>query len=139
VLVLAGLLGACLWQGFPVPVAGPPASGALNTARAFKEVSVEDFDTLRAGTNIVLLDVRTPREFAAGHIPGAINLDWNAADFAARAAKLDASKTYLVNCATGRRSALACDQMVRTLGLTNCVNLQGGFRAWSKAGKPVAK
>ena len=40
------------------------------------------FDKLRQQTNTVVLDVRTPKEFAAGHIPGATNIDWNGADFA---------------------------------------------------------
>ena len=108
-------------------------------ARTFKDASVEDFEKLSAVKNVVLLDVRTPPEFAVGHIPGATNLDWSASDFEQKVSKLDRSKTYLVSCASGRRSALACDKMVSRLGFTNCVNLAGGFKAWQKAGKPVAK
>jgi rhodanese-related sulfurtransferase len=104
----------------------------------FKNIGVEQFDKLRQQTNIVVLDVRTPKEFAAGHIPGATNIDWNGADFAKRAAALDKSKTYLVHCAVGGRSAKASDKMA-ALQFTNVYNLEGGMKAWEKAGKPVAK
>jgi rhodanese-related sulfurtransferase len=76
------------------------------------------------------------RGFEAGHIPGAVNLDINGPDFQERAAKLDKSKTYLVHCAAGGRSARACNAMDK-LSFTNLVNLEPGFNAWKKAGKPV--
>ena len=104
----------------------------------FKNVGVDQFDKLRQQTNAVVLDVRTPKEFAAGHIPGAVNIDWNAADFGKKAAELDKSKTYLVHCAVGGRSAKASDKMT-ALQLTNVYNLEGGMKAWEKAGKPVEK
>lgn len=104
----------------------------------FKNIDVEEFDKLRQQTNSVVLDVRTPREFAAGHIPGATNIDWNGADFAKRVSALDRSKTYLVNCAVGVRSAKASDKML-SLQFTNVYNLDGGIKAWRKAGKPVRR
>jgi rhodanese-related sulfurtransferase len=104
----------------------------------FKNVGVDQFDKLRQQTNTVVLDVRTPKEFAAGHIPGAVNVDWNAADFAAKASALDKSKTYLVHCAVGGRSAKASDKMT-ALQFTDVYNLEGGIKAWEKAGKPVEK
>jgi phage shock protein E len=104
----------------------------------FKNIGVEQFDKLRQQTNAVVLDVRTPKEFTAGHIPGATNIDWNGADFAKRAATLDKSKTYLVHCAVGGRSAKASEQM-SALQFTNVYNLEGGMKAWEKAGKPVTK
>jgi len=104
----------------------------------FKNVGVDQFDKLRQQTNAVVLDVRTPKEFAAGHIAGAVNIDWNAADFASKAGALDKSKTYLVHCAVGGRSAKASDKMT-ALQFTNVYNLEGGMKAWEKAGKPVEK
>jgi rhodanese-related sulfurtransferase len=103
-----------------------------------KNVGVEEFDKLRQEKNTVVLDVRTEKEFKAGHIAGAVNLDYNAPDFQAKVAKLDKSKTYLVHCAAGRRSAGACAIMDK-IAFTNLVNLEPGFRAWEKAGKPVEK
>ena len=86
----------------------------------------------------VILDVRTPGEFSAGHIPGAVNLDYNAPDFQEKAAALDKSKTYLVHCAAGVRSARACEKLIH-LDFPNLYNLPGGFKAWAKAGQPVEK
>jgi rhodanese-related sulfurtransferase len=103
-----------------------------------RNVTVEQFDTLRRGTNTVVLDVRTQAEFAEGHLDGAVLLDYRAADFAEKVAKLDKSKQYLVHCAAGGRSARACAKM-ETLGFTNLVNLEGGLGAWTDAGKPVVK
>jgi rhodanese-related sulfurtransferase len=86
----------------------------------------------------VILDVRTPEEFQAGHIPGAVNLDVNASDFQTKAALLDRIKIYLVQCASGVHNARACDKL-NQLDFPNRYNLPGGFRAWAKAGKPVEK
>jgi rhodanese-related sulfurtransferase len=108
-------------------------------AAAFRNVSVEEFDRLRADKNTVVLDVRTDKEVATGRLPGAVHLDWNGPDFAKEAAKLDPAKTYLVYCAAGGRSASACKLLSGQLGFKNCVNLQGGITAWKKAAKPVEK
>ena len=103
-----------------------------------RNVGVEEFDKLRANRNHVVLDVRTPEEFAKGHIPGAINLDYKAADFEKKVAELDKSKTYLVHCAGGVRSAKACVILDKS-AFAHVVNLEPGFKAWENAGKPVEK
>jgi protein disulfide-isomerase len=105
---------------------------------AYKNLSVEDFALMAADKRNVILDVRTAEEFQAGHIPRAVNLDVSASDFQAKAALLDRSKVYLVHCATGVRSARACDKL-NQLDFPSLYNLPGGFRAWAKAGKPVEK
>jgi rhodanese-related sulfurtransferase len=105
---------------------------------AYKNLSVEEFARMADDKQNVILDVRTPEEFQAGHIPGAVNLDVTASDFQAKAALLARSKIYLVHCASGVRSARACDKL-NQLDFLNLYNLPGGFRAWSKAGKPVEK
>jgi len=72
---------------------------------------IENVDVNKAATllesnkDIVVLDVRTPEEFGSERIAGAINVDFRAADFAEKLAKLDKNKTYLVHCAAGGRSA----------------------------------
>lgn len=104
----------------------------------FKNVSVEQFDKLRADPKNVVLDVRTKKEYDGGHIPGAVLIDWNSPDFEKEVAKLDKSKTYLVHCAGGVRSVKACNLMGK-LQFTNCYNLEPGFRDWEKAGKAVEK
>ena len=59
----------------------------------------------------VVIDVRTPSEFAAQHIKGAQNIDVEAGDFGTRIASLDKAGKYLVYCHSGRRSAIAAQQM----------------------------
>jgi rhodanese-related sulfurtransferase len=64
-----------------------------------------------------VVDVRTPSEYAAGHIAGAINVDVESGAFSDAIAGLDKSKTYLVYCHSGRRSGIASEQM-RAAGFT---------------------
>ena len=105
-----------------------------------ENIKPEQFDALRkADTNsTVVLDVRTKKEYQEGHIPGSVLIDFNAEDFEQQVAKLDKSKTYLVHCASGGRSARACKKMDK-LGFQKLYNLEGGMGAWEKAGKPVKK
>ena len=105
---------------------------------AVKNVGVEEFAKMRDSKTNVVLDVRTKAEYDAGHMPGAVLIDFNAEDFEKKLAALDKNKTYLVHCAAGGRSAKACDKMSK-MNFSSLVNLQGGFRAWEKAGKPVEK
>ena len=115
------------------------ATGAMPApSAAFKDLSVEEFGGMAGDKQNVILDVRTPEEFQAGHIPGAVNLDVSASDFQTKAGLLDRSKTYLVHCASGVRSVRACEKLVQ-LDFPILYNLPGGFRAWAKAGKPVEK
>lgn len=108
------------------------------TTTVVKRVNVEEYDKLRANTNHVILDVRSAAEFEKGHVPGAVNLDISSTQFADKAAALDKSKTYLVNCAVGMRSARACKKL-ESMGFTNLFDLAPGFDGWKKAGKPVQK
>lgn len=103
-----------------------------------KNVDVAQFEKLRKEPNAVVLDVRTKKEFEAGHIPGATNLDVNAPDFEQQVSKLDKNKTYLVHCAAGRRSLKAANKMAE-LKFRNLVNLEGGYTAWEKAGNKGEK
>jgi hypothetical protein len=73
----------------------------------------------------VLLDVRTPAEFNAGHIAGASNIDFENQLFAEEIKKLDPTKTYFVYCRSGNRSGLAVSLM-KTQGFTHLVDLKGG-------------
>jgi rhodanese-related sulfurtransferase len=107
-------------------------------APAIKKVGVDEFEKLWKEKTNVVLDVRTPGEFANGHIPGAVNIDVKSPDFAKKTAELDKDKTYLVHCAAGVRSARACD-MLAAKGFKSLVDLSPGFTGWEKAGKPVEK
>jgi phage shock protein E len=125
------LLGEISFSSDPKPAAARKAS-------VIKNVGVEEFERLHKGNKTVTLDVRTAEEFARGHLPGAVNIDWNRKDFTEKVAALDKSQTYLLHCAAGVRSAKACERMSK-LNFTNLYNLEGGFKAWEAAGKPVEK
>lgn len=73
----------------------------------------------------VLLDVRTPSEYAEGHLKSAINIDFYNATFTDEIAKLDKSKTYFVYCRSGNRSGKAVAQM-RKAGFEHLYDLDGG-------------
>ncbi len=124
----------------PAAPAKPPAEAPLSPdpgqKLAYRNVGVEEFAKLRETAGSVVLDVRTAKEFKAGHIPGSVNLDFHASDFKEKLEALDKRKTYLVHCAAGVRSAKACGLM-GTIEFKNLVNLEGGFRAWEAKGKPV--
>jgi phage shock protein E len=116
----------------------PATTGMAADPAACKNLSVDEFARMAADKQNVILDVRTAREFSAGHIPGAMNLDVNAPDFQKKAVALDKRRTYLVHCATGVRSVRACEKL-NHLDFSSLYNLPGGFKAWVKAGKPVEK
>ena len=123
---------------FVLVIFGCLASALIAADQKFKNIGVDEFDKLRKQTNTIVLDVRTPKEFVAGHISGATNIDWYASDFEKKVSGLDKSKTWLVHCAAGVRSAKAADKLTG-LRFTNVYNLEGGMKAWEKAGKPVEK
>ena len=83
----------------------------------------------------VVIDVRTPAEFADGHVAGARNIDVEAGDFAARISSLDKTASYLVYCRTGRRSAIAADEMAGA-GFADIVD-GGGIADLVAAGAPI--
>jgi Rhodanese-related sulfurtransferase len=102
-----------------------------------KDVTPDEAEKLlKENPKIVVLDVRTPEEFAKGHIAGAKNVDFLAGDVAKQAPKLDPQTPILVHCAAGGRSGqslpLLKDKQV-------VYHLKDGFKAWEKAGKPVEK
>jgi len=82
--------------------------------------------------------VRTPEEFAGGHIADAINIDSYASTFRDELSKLDRNKTYLIYCHSGARSGEALDIM-EELDFQEAYSISGGITAWQAAGLPVAK
>ncbi len=89
--------------------------------------------------DIQVLDVRTPAEYAEGHLKDAIRVTWGEDDFEKQAkAALDLKRPVLVYCRSGRRSTAATESLQK-LGFKNLKNLEGGIVAWQKAGKTVIK
>jgi rhodanese-related sulfurtransferase len=85
---------------------------------------------------VVILDVRTPGEFATGHLENAINVDFNSGSFVDELEKLDKSRTYIIYCRSGSRSLMALYKMGE-LGFLRVYNITGGINAWIKKGFPV--
>lgn len=83
-----------------------------------------------------LVDVRTPGEFAKGHIAGSINNDWLEDGFLQRAGSLDKSRPVLLYCAAGGRSEEALAAM-KEAGFTDVVDLREGFNGWKREGLPA--
>jgi rhodanese-related sulfurtransferase len=106
---------------------------ACSTDSAAQKVSPKEFSEVIADPSIVILDVRTPQEFAEGHIAGAINIDFQSANFEQEISKLDASKTYAVYCRSSSRSGDAVKVMAKA-GFTNMYDMDGGTIEWQSAG-----
>ena len=88
--------------------------------------------------NFLILDIRTPEEYAEGHLAGAVDLDFYAETFRESLAKLDRAGRYLVYCRSGARTKKAMEIMVE-LGFQEIYILAGGLNSWLAAGLPVVK
>ena len=110
---------------------------AAREAGGFQEINAAHFNKHRS-EGAVVLDVRSPEEFAKGHVPGAVNIDINAPGFATKVADFDKSKPILVNCHAGSRGAIASVELAK-LGFKTVCNLEGGLAAWAKAGNEPEK
>lgn len=85
----------------------------------------------QAGT---LIDVRTPEEYAQGHLANAVNADFNhQTQFEAYLDTLDKDKPYLIYCRSGNRSGQAL-KLMEAKGFTHVINLDGGIQSWQAAG-----
>lgn len=104
--------------------------GLFKTHKKYQDIPPADFKKkMNEPAGVVILDVRTPAEFASGSIPGAVNVNLMGADFDKKIARLDKSKTYLVYCRSGNRSGQACQHMAEN-GFEKLFNLSGGLMRW---------
>lgn len=101
---------------------------------AHKEIGPEDLAAMLKQGSAVLVDVREPDEFAGGHIAGAINLPLSG--FSPGALPAAAGKTIVLQCAGGKRSAMALDRCASVQPAVD-THLAGGIGAWKAAGFPV--
>ncbi len=101
-------------------------------------VEARDMILARQGdADFVLLDIRTPEEFAAEHLEGAVEINYRAPTFGAELDQLDKGKTYLIYCRTGHRTGMA-GTMMRAKGFARVYNMLGGITRWKTEGLPVA-
>lgn len=106
-------------------------SGASHENSKMVDLNVEEFKTKMNDPNVILLDVRTPKETAQGIIQNAMLLDIKQKDFRTKIQALDKEKTILVYCKSGGRSVKAC-RILEENGFDKIYNLEGGYTAWSK-------
>lgn len=101
-------------------------------------LDVYEFQTLVDSPGTVVIDVRTPQEYAEGHLANAINIDVSSDTFAQRIDELDRDVTYAIYCRSGNRSQDAVDRM-KSAGFGSLAHLEGGIEAWADAGLPVVR
>ncbi len=120
-----------LLTGGPTQAGAPSGDVTIPQAQALLQQKSGQSD-------FVILDVRTPEEFAEGHLANAVNINVLATSFTAQVTALDRTKTYLVYCRTGHRSVQASGAM-RQLGFSSVFNMVGGIVAWQAKGLPVTR
>ncbi|MBA7478960.1 Thiosulfate sulfurtransferase GlpE [subsurface metagenome] len=127
-IIVTVLVGGCLGEG-PAPddriirTIPPAEASAL-------------IEEMEGDPGFVVIDARRPDEFAAGYIPGAINID--SAHFSEHLASLDQDGTYLICCRRGGRSA-GVRELMREAGFREVYDIEGGMNAWQAAGLPVVR
>ncbi len=122
--------GAALAPSFVSPLSLSPYSDITpRLANSFLMLS---------SVQIRFIDVRTPAEYAAGHVPSATNINYSASNFKEKISLLDRSDRYTVYCKSGYRSNLARNIM-KELGFKYVFNITDGYDAWVAAGLPIEK
>ena len=112
----------------PISVLEQPAGAPISVA--------ELADRIEAGSPPLVLDVRSRREYAQGHIPGAINIPHD--ELSSRRGELPGAKSeeIVVHCHSGKRAQLA-EEMLREIGFSNVRDLLGHWQEWQAARLPV--
>ena len=93
--------------------------------------AIEAAKILKNNPEAVVLDIRTPKEYAEGHIPDAINIDYKADSFQSELEKLDRDTTYLMHCRSGRRSANSLE-IFEKLGFRHVIHMDDGILGWQE-------
>lgn len=114
------------------------AQTAQSAGSTIKVVSPAAFNTLYQTTKTkkLLLDVRTPAEYAKGRLENAVLLDILRDDFMDAIKRLDNTQPVFVYCAVGGRSADAAE-MLQKVGFKTIYDMDGGLKAWQKQNLPV--
>lgn len=139
-LVAVGALGiaACGGDDDDSGAASEPATESEASAPAFGLVSPQEALELSGDPDVVVIDVRTPEEFAEGHIDGAVMIDFYADTFDDELAALDPDETYLLYCRSGNRSGQTAAQM-QQLGFDQVYDMDGGVVAYGGQGLPLVR
>jgi rhodanese-related sulfurtransferase len=115
---------------------GPPVAAA--TDASLRTIAPGDFATVLSDTaGITVIDVRTPMEFEGPRLAGAVNVDFEGGAFEQGMAAFDRDAPIAIYCRSGNRSGQAMS-ILRSMGFTDVVDLEGGIIAWADAGLPIA-
>ena len=116
-----------------------PLKKLFKSMLPFPSLSVSEFEAfLQSTPDVQLIDVRTPLEYAEGHLPGSTNMDVMAPDFLPRAqTQLDANRPVAVYCRSGARSKQAAMFLARLK--LQVTDLDSGFLGWAASGREVEK
>lgn len=132
-LMLGGLGGNDSGGGTAAATPTPRASGAVVVAAPLPADIDPAAAAVRWESGAVLLDVREPSEWNAGHVPGAEHIPLD--ELAARVDELPADTEILVICRSGNRSQQGRD-ILAAAGVEQVTSVNGGVRAWRDAGLP---
>lgn len=130
ILLVGSLIsaGVVYWR---LPPSETPV--ATQTMVALDTVRPDTFASFIRNQAPILIDVRTPAEYADAHLTDAINLDFYNENFVAELSQLDRTKPYAIYCRSGNRTSEAL-RIMRDLGFTYVYDLRGGILAWEAAG-----
>lgn len=98
----------------------------------------KEFKEFLATNDVILVDVRTPKEFSSGHIENAININFLSSEFDKKIQKLDTTKTLVIYCRSGNRSGKSTSKLVKA-GFKEIYDLKGGVLNWQKSGQKLIK
>ncbi len=134
------LLGTVVILGFLMTsaTAGCSQGAATTSAKGIRHISAKEFKAAMEKKGVVLLDIRTPREFNAEHLKGAKMINFYDKSFADEIKKLDRNKSYLIYCHSGNRTGQAL-KLFQKLGFKDVADLAHGINAWHQAKYEVVR
>ncbi len=119
------------------PSSTPETSTAPDKVATVQKPVINNVDVATAkkmiadDPELIVIDVRTPKEFAAGTLPEALNIDVKSSSFKDEIAGLDKEANYLLHCRSGKRSMKAAQIMIDS-GFLKITNMDGGYLQWQK-------
>lgn len=138
ILIVALMISAAFAFNAPLAIAKDMTAKDL-VAEAKKDITVIDVAAAKGifdKGGATFLDCREPKEYKSGHIPGAMNIPRGLLEFKIAKKVSDKNTEIVIYCKKGGRGCLAAFNLVR-MGYKNVKNLDGGWKAWAKAGNPV--
>ncbi len=99
--------------------------------KKYQSINIIEFKALQNDKDLVVIDVRNTGELSSGVIPKSIHINVMESSFATKVKELDRTKTYVMYCRSGLRSARACQIMAKN-EFKDLYNLKGGLIAWDK-------